>query len=427
MILERPEKPFPRLAELRQGLDGHNIANGITAFLFATTGALVILISVALGAGEHAANGLEGDNLSDWIASWIFGSYAFGGLLSIVFSMVYRQTLGIAWTMPGAVLLASSLDHLHIDEIIGAYIGTAALLTVLGLTGWVRRIMDAIPLPVVMGMVAGVFLPFMIRMVEAFEDAWVISVATLAAFIVLSLVPMMARYVPPILGALLVGIVATVATGGFQLDQPIQWSLAEPVLYTPVFTWQASVELIVPLAVTVVGIQNAQGFAILRDNGFPPPSNALTVICGGGSFLMGAVGSVPTCVTGPVNGILNASGVRERRWVGGVVFGALMLLFGLFSPITTSIALALPLAFIGLLGGLALLPVLRGAFATAFGGRYGLGALIAFVVTVSGITIFNIGAAFWGLVAGMLTSLILEWADFKGDRAAATADQEEQS
>jgi len=163
----------------------------------------------------------------------------------------------------------------------------------------------------------------------------------------------------------------------------------------------------VPLAVTVIAAQNAQGFVILRQAGYEPPENNLTVACGLGSLLYGAFGSVPTCVTGPANAILNTSGNKERRYVAGMVFGLLAITFGLFSPFTTSLGLLLPAVFINLLGGLAMLAVLQSAFATAFSGSHALGALVTFLVTLSGVAVLNIGAPFWGLVFGYATTLLL--------------------
>jgi benzoate membrane transport protein len=189
--------------------------------------------------------------------------------------------------------------------------------------------------------------------------------------------------------------------------------LVEPDLLRPDFQLRAILEQVLPLMLTVIGIQNAQGFFVLRQSGYRPPANSLTLVCGVGTGLMAPLGTVPLCVTGPANAILNTSGPRELRFMGGVVFGVLMLLFGLFAPVTVGLALALPAAFIAVLGGLAMWLVLQGAFIQAFSGRFALGALLSFVVTLSGITILNIGAPFWGLVVGYLASRLLERKDFQ--------------
>jgi len=402
-ILERPKQPLPRPGEAWAALDRHAVTNGIAATMMACTGPLVILLSVGVGAKMSQAD----------IVTWIFGGYAIGGVFSIVFSVLYRMPMAMAWTIPGMILLASALDHLPFAEVVGALWVTAGLLLVLGLSGWVRRIMDFIPLSIVMAMVAGVFLPFVLKIVTAFDADWLIAGVTLGSFVVVSLVPAIARTLPPVLAALVAGSVAAVVTGQAELKEPLRLAVAEPILYLPAFSWQAVVELVVPMAVTVVGIHNAQGFAISRDNGYDPPVNTLTTACGVGSVLFALFGAVSTCVTGPANGILNSSGEKHRRYMGGVVFGVLILLFGLFAPVTTQLALALPAAFLGMLGGLAIFHVLRGAFVSAFSGRFQMGALVSFIVTVAGLPIVNIGAPFWGIVLGTLSSLLFERGNFR--------------
>ncbi len=404
--------PPPTPGEMAANFSRHNLVNGFVGFLFAVTGPLAIILAV----------GTKGGLDEDAIMSWIFGGYGIGGVLSILFSIRYRQPLALAWTIPGAVLMGPALDHLAFSDIVGAYFATGALIAVLGLTGWIRVVMAAIPMPIVMGMVAGVFLPLGLNIITAFGEAVWIASAMVAAFVAISLMPRMARVFPPVLGALIVGALVIAAGDGAGFDRPLALAIAVPTIYMPTLSLQALFELVIPLTVTVVGIQNAQGFAILRQAGYRPPENMLTLACGVGTFFFGAVGSVPACVTGPVNGILNTSGPVAHRYIGGVVFGVLILLFGLFAPVTTRLGLALPFAFIGMLGGLALLRVLQDAFTTAFKGAFPLGALVAFMVTVSDITILNIGAAFWGLAFGYATAWLLEREDFRRMREASVVD-----
>ena len=123
-------------------------------------------------------------------------------------------------------------------------------------------------------------------------------------------------------------------------------------------------------------------------------------------------GTVSTCLTGPVNAIISSGGELRRQYAAGVVVGCLAVVFGLFAPLFTRVLLAAPPAFIATLAGLAMLNVLRAAFATAFQGRHGLGALISFLVTVAGMPILNIGAPFWGLLCGYMLSRLLEPQDY---------------
>ena len=396
--LEGPDGPAPTARHFFADLDSHGLANGLVAFLFAATGPLVILLSVAKSGGLSEAE----------TASWIFACFGISGLFTMVFSWRYRMTAGMAWTIPGSVLLVSAFEHLSFAEIVGAMLASGLLIGLLGITGLVRRVMEAIPMPVVMGMVAGVFLPFGLEIVRAFGPAPAMAGAMVVAFVAVSLHPPLARRLPPTLAALLAGLAVLLAQDRLGDLDGLRFALAEPVWQRPAFSWQAMLELVIPLTITVVVIQNGQGFVILKQAGYRPPQNTLTAACGLGSVIFAFLGSVPMCVTGPSNGILNTSGDLSRRWAAAVLFGLLMFLFGLFAPVTTGLGLALPAAYIGLLGGLAMLPVLQGAFTTAFQGRHSLAALVAFLVTVADQALFNVGAAFWGLVFGYLASRLLE-------------------
>jgi benzoate membrane transport protein len=172
------------------------------------------------------------------------------------------------------------------------------------------------------------------------------------------------------------------------------------------------VELVLPLAITVLVVQNGQGIAVLKSAGHEPPVDAVTVACGIGAVVSAAVGAVSTCLTGPTNAIITGSGERSRHYSAGIFTGMLAILFGLMSPAFTRLMLHLPKAFIMVLAGLAMLRILQSAFMTAFKERFTLGALVAFLVTSADLAIFNIGAAFWGLVIGFAESWCLERQDF---------------
>jgi benzoate membrane transport protein len=118
-------------------------------------------------------------------------------------------------------------------------------------------------------------------------------------------------------------------------------------------------------------------------------------------------------LTGPTNAILVSSGPKDSQYIGGITVGLLAMLFGLCSPGFTGLLMATPGAFIVVLGGLAMLKVLQTAFQSAFKAQFSFGGLICFLVTVSGIQIASIGAAFWGLLAGYLASRLFEPSDFR--------------
>ena len=173
------------------------------------------------------------------------------------------------------------------------------------------------------------------------------------------------------------------------------------------------VELVVPLAITVLVVQNGQGVTVLRTVGHAPPVNAIAAACGAGSIVTAFVGAVSTCLTGPVNAIISSSGEKHRHYTAGIFVGLLALGFGLASPVFTRLLLATPKAFIAALAGLAMLRVLQAAFTVSFRERFALGALVTFLVTVADVPLLNIGAPFWGLVFGYCASRLLERGDFR--------------
>ena len=403
-ILERPAAPPPSLRQLRADFGPRYAANGFIGWLFAATAPVAIILSVGSQGGLSEAQ----------LASWLFGAFFVNGLVTILFCWLYRQPLAFFWTIPGTVLVGPALARLSFAEVVGAYVATGLLVLALGASGWVRRAMAAVPMPIVMGMVAGVFLRFGLDLVRALHQDPVIAGAMVGAWLALSLWPAAGKRLPPLIGALLAGALAIALLGRFDGASLGALELARPLWPAPAFSWPAMVELVIPLAITVLVVQNGQGIAVLRNAGHEPPVNAIAVACGIGALASAAVGAISTCLTGPTNAILTASGEKPRHYTAGIVTGVLALGFGLLAPACTRLMLQAPKAFIMTLAGLAMLRVLQAAFVTSFRDRFTLGALVALLVTVADLGLWNIGAAFWGLVAGLGVSWLLERADFVG-------------
>ena len=405
--IERPGERPPSLRRIVADFGSLYATSALAAFIFAATGPVAIILTIATRGGLGPSD----------IASWIFGGFLMNGLVSIAFCWRYRQPLVLLWSIPGTVLVGPALAHLTFPAIIGAYLATGALMLILGLSGWVRRCMDAVPMPVVMGMVAGVFLRFALDLIYALRDRFWIAAPMVAVFLAVSISRTLAARLPPLIAAMIVGGGIVVALGDFQPAAGGIATLAWPNLHVPAFSWQAMVELVVPLAIAVLVVQNSQGIAVLRAAGHRPPVNAITAACGAMSMLTACTGTVSTCLTGPVNAVISGAGDRHRQYTAGIGVGILAIGFGLLSPTVTRLMLATPPPFIATLAGLAMLRVLQAVFATAFSGRFTLGALIAFIVTVADVTIANIGAPFWGLVFGFAVSWLLE----RGERQPPAA------
>jgi benzoate membrane transport protein len=404
-LIERPTGALPGPRRILHDFGAGYAANGLIGLIFAATGPVAVILAVGKQGGLSPAE----------LASWIFGVFFLNGILTVLTCWLYRQPLAFFWTIPGTVLIGPALGHLSLPEVVGAFLVTAVLILALGLSGWVRRAMAAVPMPIVMAMVAGVFLRFGTDLVLALGRDVAIAAPMAAVFILLTAWPLAGRWIPPIIGALIVGVAAVALSGRFAPEPATTRWLAAPVFQVPHWSLQAVVELVIPLAVTVLVVQNGQGIAVLRSAGHRPPINVITILCGIWSLLTAAVGAVSTCLTGPTNALLAASGARARQYTAGITCGLLAILFGLFAPLFTRLMLATPGAFIATLGGLAMLRVLQASFVGAFSGRFTLGALVTFVVTVANIQILTIGSAFWGLIAGLAVAWLLERADFTPD------------
>jgi benzoate membrane transport protein len=407
-LVEPPAAARPGFRDILRDLGATPLTNGVVGFLFAATGPLAIILAAAAQGNLGRAE----------LVSWVFGVFFINGVGTIVLTWYYRQPLCLFWTIPGTVLVGQALTHLTFAEVVGTYFAASLLVLALGVTGFARRVMDWFPLPIVMGMVAGVFLRFGLDIVRALHSDILLAGAMLAVFLTLTALPVLGRLVPPILGALAVGVLVVMPGGRIGAGEIGALALASPVFTAPVFSLAAMAELVVPLAITILLVQNGQGIAVLAAAGHRPPVTAITIACGIGGLASACVGAVGTCLTGPTNAILTASGARERQYAGAFVVAILAVLFGLGAPMFVTLMLAAPKELIMMLGGLAMLRVLLGAFTTAFRGPFALGALTAFLVTVADLPILNIGAAFWGLVAGLAIAWLIERDDFR--RAGST-------
>jgi benzoate membrane transport protein len=401
--LERPHGATPGWREVLADFGPRYAANGFVGWVFAATAPVAIILSV----------GTQGGLSESELSSWIFGVFFVNGLITVLFCWLYRQPLAFFWTIPGTVLVGPALAHLSFAEVIGAFYATGGLMLLLGATGWVKRAMHWVPIPIVMGMVAGVFLRFGLDLVRSLHDDVVIAAPMVLVWLLLTVFHGLGRRLPPLIGALLVGALMAILSGRFDAASLGGWEFVRPVVQAPAWSWGAMFELVVPLAITVLVVQNGQGIAVLKAAGHQPPVDAITVACGLGAMASAVVGGVSTCLTGPTNAIITASGERSRHYTAGIFTGLLAVVFGLLSPAFTRLMLNAPKAFIMALAGLAMLRILQAAFVASFKDRFTLGALVALLVTVADRGVLNIGAAFWGLMAGIAVSSLLERGDFR--------------
>ena len=289
--LERPTVERPGLRHVLADLGPTYVANGLIGFIFSATGPVAIILSVGTSGGLSAAE----------LASWVFGVFFFNGLITIAMSWWYRDAAGLCLDHPGTVLVGPALQHLSFAEVIGAFYATSLLILVLGASGWVKRLMQSLPMPIVMGMVAGVFLRFGLDLVRALHSDVGIAAPMVIAFLLLSASPALGRRMPPVIGALLVGALAIAVLGRIDTGR---WE-ASPSLRRCSRRRSglsgALIELVVPLAITVLVVQNGQGVAVLKAARHESPVNTIAFVSGIGAALSAAVGAVSSCLTGPTN------------------------------------------------------------------------------------------------------------------------------
>ena len=312
------------------------------------------------------------------------------------------------WTIPGTVIAGDALAHLSFGEVIGAYLATAVLVFLLGWTGLIGRIMAVLPPTIVMAMVAGIFLRFGLDLITAATDDPLITLSMIAVFVGLSILPKVAAVAPPVAIAAVAGTLVAILAGRVDsgiLDDGI---VATPVLTAPEFSLGAMLELVIPLAITVVIVQNGQGTAVLQAAGHRPGVNLAAAASGLVSIPMALIGNITTCLTGPTNALIVASGRAHRHYAAAMVTAVGAITVGLFSPAFVGFMLAMPVSFIAALAGIAMLTPLKNAFLAGFKGPFSTGALVCFLVTVSELTLVGVSAPFWGIVFGCLIAWLLD-------------------
>lgn len=389
---------FPKLLSIG------NVSNGFVAWLFGSAGPLLIVLQAAA----------KGHLSQTAITSWIFAIYGIGGLLTLFMSLYYGQPIGYAFSIPGAILVGASLTHYSFNQVIGAYILTGGLIFILGVSGLVTKLMKVLPMPVMMGMVSGVLLPFGTEMVHSVVLNPLLNGIPLLVFLVLSFFVKLSKKFPPILGAILASILCLKLLPGVS-SHFVPFSIGIPHLVVPSFSLSAMGELVIPLVLTVIAIQNAQGIAMLESSGYRPPINSMTNWSGIGSIVNACFGGHPACVAGPMTALLanEDSGKHEHRYAAAIVLGVLSCVLALFSPMAAAIPQVIPASLIQLLGGVAMIGVLVDSLKMSFSGRFKAGALFSFLITISGISLLHIGAPFWGLIGGTLATLFLDKSDLK--------------
>jgi benzoate membrane transport protein len=266
-----------------------------------------------------------------------------------------------------------------------------------------------------LGMVGGVLLSFGVSLFAASIKTPLIYGVMLVIFFIVMGFRRFSQKFPPIIVAMVVGTVLLYFSGLVK-PVPLTWHFALPHFAAPSFSWQAIVNISVPLFFLVIGVQNIQAVGVLMAEGYEPPINAMYLIPSIGAFINGAIGAHPAVTAGPSTAICSSSAAGERkdlRFIAAFFEGVFWFCFALSAKVAVDAVKLVPAEFTAVLTGLAMFDVFGSAFRGAFTAKFKAGAVVAFFIAVTNLSILNIGAPFWAIVLGVLTSLVVERHDFK--------------
>ncbi|WP_158738078.1 benzoate/H(+) symporter BenE family transporter [Alteribacillus sp. YIM 98480] len=387
---------------LFKSLNINTVSAGILAAVFGCTGPALIVMSGAENGGLTEVETI----------SWLFAIYFFGGLLGIILSLRYRQPIAGAYAIPGAVLVAGALSNYSLNEAAGAYLVAGVIVFILGISGLISKVMHWIPVPIVMAMIAGAMISFGTDMILSVEEAPLIAGSAILVYLLSST---FIKKVPPILPAFGVAAFLAFIMNQFVMEN-MEPSFIVPQLVLPVFSLDAIISISVPLALLVIGAENAQATGVLITQGYKPPVTAMTILSGIGGVVTSFFGGHNANIAGPMTAICaseEAGKDKQARYASVMVNGVLFVAFGLVAGVAVPFVTAMPGVLIGTVAGLAMIGVLLNSLQSAFSkSKFQVGSFFALIIGMSGISLFQINSPFWAIIGGVIVSLLMERKDF---------------
>ena len=377
---------------------------GFVAVLVGFTSSIAIVFQAALAFGATPAE----------IASWMWALGIGMGLCSVVPSLWLRKPVMVAWSTPGAAVLATAgaAGGFSMADAVGAFMACAALVTLFGVTGWFERIMSRVPLAICAALLAGVLARFGLQAFAAAQTALALVLLMLASYLIAR--RLLPRYA--VVVTLVVAIVYVSARGQLSLSA-MTWSMASPVFTSPRFSWSAIVSLGIPLFVVTMASQNLPGVAAIKAAGYGGangiPLSRIITLTGLATLVLAPFGAFALNLSAITAAICMGREAHEdpaRRYTAAVSCGAIYVLIGLFGAAITGVLTAFPKELVAAIAGLALLGTIGNGLAAALeNDAHREAALITFLVTLSGVTVAGVGSAFWGVVAGGIAVAVQQY------------------
>ena len=373
---------------------------GFVAVLVGFTSSVAIVFQAAQSFGATPAQ----------ITSWIWALGLGMGLCSLVPSLLLRKPVMVAWSTPGAAVLATAgaAGSFSMGEAVGAFMVCSLLVILVGATRGFERVADRIPMEIASALLAGVLARFGIQAFAAAQTALPLVLLMVGAYLVAR--RMAARYA--VVVTLVVGILWVLMTGQMAWSmEPVR--LAMPVFVAPQWSVSAIVSLAIPLFVVTMASQNLPGMAVIRASGYELPVSRLITMTGWASLVLAPFGAFAlnfSAITAAICMGPEAHEDRSKRYTAAASCGAIYIVIGLFGALVTGLLTSFPKELVVAIAGIALLSTIGNGLASALRDeRHREPALITFLVTLSGITLMDIGSAFWGVVAGSLALFVQQY------------------
>ena len=372
------------------------ITAGFIAVLVGFTSSAVIVFQAATAAGATP----------DQIGSWMMALGIGMGITTIGLSLRYKTPIITAWSTPGAALLATSLTGIPMAEAIGAFVFSALLIITCGVTGWFEKIIDRIPLPIAAAMLAGILFQFGIDVFSSMENRLLLVGFMFITYLLMKKI--LPRYA--IVIVLIVGLTICHLQGLLHFDD-FEFVAVKPQFIFPIFSLQTLISVGIPLFVVTMVSQNIPGIAVLRSAGYQTPLSPLISWTGLATLILAPFGGYAfnlAAITASICTGEEAHKNPNKRYIATLSAGFFYLLLGISGAAVVGLLRAFPTEFVLALAGLALISTIANSLTTAVtGAKTREAAIITFLVTASGMTIFGIGSAFWGLVAGFVALSVL--------------------
>jgi len=364
------------------------VAGFVTVLVgFTSSGVLIFQAAQSLGASPAE------------IASWIWALGLGMGLTTLGLSLYYRMPIVTAWSTPGAALLIGSSSGLSLAEAVGGFIISAVLIILTGFSGVFERAMRKIPLSLASAMLAGVLLKFGMNVFVAMQTELAMVLGMFIMYLVMR--RLSARYAVVVTLAFGIAYAAIAQQLTFNL---MHFEFAQPIWTTPVFSIN-SFAIAIPLFIVTMASQNIPGVSVLRGSGYNVPLSPVIGWIGTANAALAPFGGYALNLAAITAAICTGREAHEdpkKRYTAAISAGVFYCLIGIFGATITSLFLAFPTELILAIAGLALFGTIGNGLATALNKESEReAALITFLVTASGMTLFGLGAAFWGLLAGL--------------------------